>query len=137
MKKVSVSASPVSTAGGGLKVNSMPGSLSSGFVRRSFVTGRSSLCLQQACRWRAGAGPAILCGKFRTGHEAAICSSRPSAASSQMQKHFSYWRLQRREEDGNQNQNVPVTFHLEGKPLTSHDCTVIWHLLKRINTFSV
>lgn len=33
--------------------------------------------------------------------------------------------------------NVPVTFHLEGKPLTSHDCTVIWHLLKRINTFSV
>lgn len=85
----------------------LDGSLRSGFVRRSFVTGRSSLCLQQACRWRAGAGPAILCGKFRTGHEAAICSSRPSAASSQMQKHFSYWRLQRREEDGNQRHECP------------------------------
>lgn len=30
--------------------------------------------------------------KFRTGHEPAICSSRPSAASSQ--KHFSYWRTE-------------------------------------------
>lgn len=44
------------------------------------VTGRSSLCLQPAVGERAGAGPAILCGKFRTGHEPAICSSRPSAA---------------------------------------------------------
>lgn len=75
-----------------------------------------------AGRWRAGAGPAILCGKFRTGHEPAICISRPSAASSQTQKHFSYWRGF----GGGRMMQISSTnvcYILEEKAFTSHDYT--------------
>lgn len=76
----------------------------------------------------SGSRSSHLVWKIRTGHEAAICSSRPSAASSQMQKHFSYWRKMEIS-----STNVPARLNLEGKALTSHDCRVSWHLLKRMN----
>lgn len=80
---VSVSTSQTSVAGGGLRCRLEAHSLSSRFALCSISSGRSDwtfVIVFAAGRWRAGAGPAILCGKFRTGHEPAICSSRPSAA---------------------------------------------------------
>lgn len=76
---------------------------------RGEVTGRSSLCLQPAVGEREPVQPSCV-EKFRTGHEPAICSSRPPAASSQTQKHFSYWRLRRRRRRRESNsRNVSVT----------------------------
>lgn len=136
MKKVSVSASPASTAGGGLKVNSMVRSDRALYAVLSWLDVRHCVCSRHAVGEREPVQPSCV-ENFGLGTRrpsAAPGLQQPAAKCRNTSATGGFRGGRKMEISGT---NVPVTFHLEGKPLTSHDCTVIWHLLKRINTFSV